>query len=466
MTVRAYGRRRRESDPTRTLTLRNAFARNMRRRFTRLTRDIVSAIVADDCFGLKEEPTITALEERISPGKKAFAFSMNHAKIESFINWIKELQKRRILNILEMPQLGEAIHERWTDVYLESAYAQGISRATAEMRTQGMDIPTVDREQALGLMREPIHADRVAVIYTRAYSQLKGITEVMDVQISQILAQGLLEGKGARDLADDIANVLIGGSKGNASNVIGRFVDARRRGELIARTEIIRAHHLGMIQQYRNWGLIDVHVQAEWKTAGDNRVCELCAELEGKIYTLDEIEGLIPYHPNCFIDKQIPIYTSEGWKPIGDVEIGDLVLTHKRRFKKVYALPRHQEQANVVTFKFKGDLNLSMTENHPVLVEGGTWKPAKDCVEGEKIMLLGNTCNHLGDYQLVPWEVESIKHWKMKRKMPMYNLSVEEDESYVAKGVVVHNCRCLALPWSEEIAELEKRRQSNANNPS
>ena len=81
-------------------------------------------------------------------------------------------------------------------------------------------------------------------------------------------------------------------------------------------------------------------------------------------------------------------------------------------------------------------------------------------------MLLGNTCKRCGDYQLVPWEVESIKHWKMKRKMPMYNLSVEEDESYVAKGVVVHNCRCLALPWSEEIAELEKRRQSNANNPS
>jgi len=162
-----------------------------------------------------------------------------------------------------------------------------------------MDIPSVDKETALGLMKEPIHADRVGVIYLRTFTELQGITEAMDVQISQILAQGLLEGKGARDLADAIANVLLGGTKGSATNIIGRFIDARRRAEMIARTEIIRAHHLGMIQQYRNWGLIDVQVQAEWKTAGDNRVCELCSELEGKIFTLDEIEGLIPYHPNC-----------------------------------------------------------------------------------------------------------------------------------------------------------------------
>ena len=40
--------------------------------------------------------------------------------------------------------------------------------------------------------------------------------------------------------------------------------------------------------------------------------------------------------------------------------------------------------------------------------------------------------------------------------MPMYNLSVEEDESYVAKGIVVHNCRCIFLPWSERLLEYEK----------
>lgn len=299
MVIHVYAQRQKEMDPTRTSTLRGAFARAMRRRFNSLTKDIVSAIIIDDCFGLIEPPTFSIFEKRLSPGKKAFAFSRNDAKIESFINWVKQLQKQRILNIIEMPQLGEAVNQRWTDMFLQSAYAQGISRASAEMRTIGMDVPRITKTQALELIREPVHADRVALIYTRAYSSLVGITDAMDSQISQILAQGMIEGKGARDLADLIANVIIDTPGLKASDYIGRFISARRRAELIARTEIIRAHHLAMIQQYRNWGLINVHVQAEWKTAGDDRVCSECESLEGQIFTLDEIESLIPLHPGC-----------------------------------------------------------------------------------------------------------------------------------------------------------------------
>jgi SPP1 gp7 family putative phage head morphogenesis protein len=68
---------------------------------------------------------------------------------------------------------------------------------------------------------------------------------------------------------------------------------------MLARTEVIRAFHLAAIQEYRNWGLADVYVQAEWQTAEDGRVCPKCAELQGKIFTLDEIEPLIPLHPYC-----------------------------------------------------------------------------------------------------------------------------------------------------------------------
>ena len=83
-----------------------------------------------------------------------------------------------------------------------------------------------------------------------------------------------------------------------------------------------------MQQQSKNTETLEwqVLMQAEWSTAGDDRVCPECASLEGKVYTLDEIEGLIPVHPNCFIDPQIPIYTSEGWKPIGKIEVGGLCI--------------------------------------------------------------------------------------------------------------------------------------------
>ena len=32
----------------------------------------------------------------------------------------------------------------------------------------------------------------------------------------------------------------------------------------------------------------------------------------------------------------------------------------------------------------------------------------------------------------------------------LYNFSVEEDESYIANNVVVHNCRCRSIPYAPE----------------
>jgi hypothetical protein len=44
-------------------------------------------------------------------------------------------------------------------------------------------------------------------------------------------------------------------------------------------------------------------------------------------------------------------------------------------------------------------------------------------------------------------EIEHLKDFTGER---LYNFSVEEDESYVAKGVVSHNCECTILPVIEE----------------
>jgi len=80
---------------------------------------------------------------------------------------------------------------------------------------------------------------------------------------------------------------------------LGRYISPMRRASMLARTEVIRAHHLATIQEYRNWGLEGIRVQAEWSTAGDDRVCSRCMALEGRIFTLDEIEPMIPLHPGC-----------------------------------------------------------------------------------------------------------------------------------------------------------------------
>jgi SPP1 gp7 family putative phage head morphogenesis protein len=83
------------------------------------------------------------------------------------------------------------------------------------------------------------------------------------------------------------------------TDTLGRFIPATRRAMMLARTEIIRAYAEATLQEFRNWGVEGVSAKAEWSTAGDDRVCPKCAPMEGRIFTLDEASGLIPFHPNC-----------------------------------------------------------------------------------------------------------------------------------------------------------------------
>jgi SPP1 gp7 family putative phage head morphogenesis protein len=122
----------------------------------------------------------------------------------------------------------------------------------------------------------------------------------MDTQISKVLAQGIADGDSPAAIARKLNKVIGGGLDLTTKTKAGiqRTIPAQVRARTLARTEVIRAHHAATIQEYRNFGLAGVKVQAEWSTAGFN-VCDKCASLEGKIYTLDEIEGLLPFHPNC-----------------------------------------------------------------------------------------------------------------------------------------------------------------------
>jgi len=385
-------------DPTRTTALRNAFARAMNRRFDELIKVIKIAVVDQDCFGAKKRSITT--QQMIPPGWHAFDYTRSSERIEVFMRWLRQQVDRGILTTTQFQQIGSAIESAWTNMYVADSYKRGIIRARNEMIAAGMDIPSIDSSGGINVVfGTPFHMDRVGVLFTRVFAELVGVTEAMANNIAQILAQGMIDGDGPALLARKMIAAIDGTGAGTLgiTDRLGRFIPAKRRAEMIARTELIRAHHLATIQEYRNWGVLGIKVKGEWKTAGDDRVCERCAELEGKIFTLDEIEPMIPLHPMCFIDPQIPIYTSTGWKPIGKIEIGDLVLTHKRRFRKVYALPRHKGKEKVITFKFKGDLVLSMTENHPVLLTSkngkfSRWVEAGKIKEGDSLRLLGNEC--------------------------------------------------------------------------
>jgi SPP1 gp7 family putative phage head morphogenesis protein len=395
-------------DPTRTTTLRNQFAAEMGRRFRRLRGLVRKAIIQQDCFGLKRNDSLFLVQTDL-PRFRQFDFPRSSDKIEAFMEWFREVEGNEILDLADrhrVTQIGRGVEEAWTNLYVQTAYQKGIVRARNELRRAGVDIPVTETGGELNVaFNQPFHLDRVGLLYTRVFSDLKGITTAMDTQISRVLAQGIADGKNPIPLADLLVKTISGpvGDLG-ITDTLGRFIPAERRAKMLARTEIIRAHAQASLQEYKNWGVEGVTAEVEFVTAGDGRVCPICAGMQGRTYSLEQAGNVIPVHPQCFIDRQIPIYTSRGWKKIGDIQLGDLVLTHKGRFRKVtklYITPK--QKPKVIRFFIKGFQNggLTMTEDHPVLVtQAGItmsrWKSAKDVVETDQILLLASKCARCG----------------------------------------------------------------------
>jgi SPP1 gp7 family putative phage head morphogenesis protein len=285
--------RRRTYDPTHTLTLRRQFSAEMYKRFRDLKGVIRQAIVEQDVLGLSggQRPAAQARSTGRAgtltpPGHQAFAFNPTESKIQGFMDWLDEQEQEGVLETIRDPQVGTGRKNPWTNTYIQSAYKKGLSRGRDELVNANYPVPDLEESGGLDtVFHQPIHADKVGSIYARAFNELKGVTDAMDQQISRELASGVAEGINPKQMAKRINDRV---------DKIGLT-----RARTLARTETIRAHHVATVQEYRNWSVEGVKVKAEWETAGDERVCPICLALEDRTYTPNEIEPMIPRHPNC-----------------------------------------------------------------------------------------------------------------------------------------------------------------------
>lgn len=287
------------TDPTRTLTLRRAFVADVTRRFRAVGRAMVQAVDENDVFGLRDiqrTPTFNVALTVPVPGEGQFAFSTTQAKVEAFMDWLNELADAEILEVTTRTGGRAAVNARWTDTYIRSGYERGVQRAKTELNKIGLE--TADAP-VQGLFQQPIHADRLGMLYTRTFDELRGITQTMDQQISRVLTRGLAEGKNPKVIAREL-NRTVNGGQGlpPIQTRGGTAMSPLQRAKTMARTEIIRAHNVANVAEYRAAGLERGRIVAEFSTAGYG-VCPACAQYEGAIMKLSDIEWLIPVHPNC-----------------------------------------------------------------------------------------------------------------------------------------------------------------------
>lgn len=283
-------------DPTRTTTLRNSAVRESNRRFGKIIAEIKKAVDDEDVFALKQPTTFQ------TPGNRAYEFKTSSEKVQDFLRWLQERVDEGILSTGTGPAGGASEQFFWLNLYLYDSYKRAVIRARAEMIRAGYNVPSIAESGGIDfVLGAPYHVERLGLLFTRAFNDLRGITDAMANQISRVLTQGFIDGVNPMLLAKKLVATINGSGLGDLglTDTLGRFIPAMRRAEILARTEMIRAYHKAAMLEYKQWVVDGLQVVAEFVTAGDEAVCPICAGLEGNIYTLEEAENLIPVHPQC-----------------------------------------------------------------------------------------------------------------------------------------------------------------------
>ena len=272
-------------DPTRTTTLRRKYQAEMRRRFYTVRSLVVKAIWKLDVLGLNENEPFTFNQELLVsnalPERQVWRFRTDAQKLTAFKGWLQEQIDQEILSV-------DVVGNPWSATYIDSSYRRGVIRAYSDTHVQELaDIPDFyqgSRAQFLeSSFSQAERLDKLKFLYTRSFEELQGITSAMSQQMGRILANGIANGRGARIIARELSNNITGITK--------------QRAMVLARTELAAAHAEGQLDALEELGIEKVVAMIEWSTA-DNP-CELCADMNGAIFTIKEARGLIPRHPNC-----------------------------------------------------------------------------------------------------------------------------------------------------------------------
>jgi hypothetical protein len=123
------------------------------------------------------------------------------------------------------------------------------------------------------------------------------------------------------------------------------------------------------------------------------------------------------------------IILDTGCKKIIDVEVGDKVLTHTGQFKKVIKRTFRKYTGDIVRLRCYGyNQDICITPEHKVFYNN-TWKAIGDI--NDKVQLSTSEC--IIDYKIASKIYEPYDGF-------VYNLEVEDDNSYSLPCMTVHNC--------------------------
>lgn len=263
-------------DPTRTASLRKRFKADMMGRFDRLSRDIRETVNTNDYFGLRTKQN-KALKQDDSKD--------NEEKVRNFLVWLEEQIKLYIFGAKKNPQFKPKNGD-WMDIYGKAAYESGLKRGYIELK-QTKIIDEDEPEPTLSGRKKSTkkYLSSLALLLLKTKEEIKGVTSAMTQQIGREIIDNITGGSSPEYVTRRVINRL---------NKIGRT-----RAKQVADDSIVKDHNWSKLDIWVEYGVAELALLAEWRTARDDRVCELCAPQDGKIFPIEDFYLMLPVHPNC-----------------------------------------------------------------------------------------------------------------------------------------------------------------------
>lgn len=256
------------TDPTKTVMIRARAVSEINRRFSKIRKFVRDSIFIGD---LVSNASVVA--------PRRYQFVRDKDKIPEFNRELQRVIDREILGIAEGTIEPK---DYWLNVHVGQGYEKGARKARLVAERGIARLATLpDYSPFLN----PAHIDRVELVFTRVFNDMKHVTDVMRGQMSSVLSNGMLKGDGIKTIAKNMVNRV---------DAIGIT-----RARLIARTEIVESHNQASIKETE---LIEketgVKLKMQWIGSDDGRERPSHIARNFKIYTREEALNLIG-EPNC-----------------------------------------------------------------------------------------------------------------------------------------------------------------------
>jgi len=138
------------------------------------------------------------------------------------------------------------------------------------------------------------------------------------------------------------------------------------------------------------------------------------------------------------LDGDTLVVTRSGYKKIKDIKPGELVLTHKGNWKRVLDVHRVRAGELLEIATNTGKV-IRCTPDHMILA-GNRFVRAEDLEVGRTVLALGSEDVGCSSGERLYADEKIVRIEKVSHDGEVYDLTVEDDHSFVANGLFTHNC--------------------------